>query len=280
MTGGKGKLVQKQTDELELLIATAREERSAISAMLTTLTSAQREADAARQDARAGRPRRRRASPTRLDEIAKRLDGARRSHEGARGGRQAHPGAEGRRQAGGADDAEGDRPRRRAAEASRSGAAPVVAGAPDAGDARHAEEGARDARGAARPAAQGGRRSEAVARPAGALKSELDQIRATATTLHAGLRQDPRDLARSARGHDRRDDDGQGSREEARTARAAPRAEPEHRGAPRPRSTRSPSTCRTRPRRSRASSRRSSTPSSRPIASTRWSGRWTCRSAS
>ena len=39
MTGGKGKLVQKQTDELELLIATAREERSAISAMLTALTT-------------------------------------------------------------------------------------------------------------------------------------------------------------------------------------------------------------------------------------------------
>ena len=39
LTGGKGKLVQKQTDELELLIATAREERAAISAMLTTLTT-------------------------------------------------------------------------------------------------------------------------------------------------------------------------------------------------------------------------------------------------
>src|SRR3954463_7036405 len=38
-SGGKGKLVQKQTDELELLIATAREERSAISAMLTALTT-------------------------------------------------------------------------------------------------------------------------------------------------------------------------------------------------------------------------------------------------
>ncbi len=37
--GGKGKLVQKQTDELELLIASAREERSAISAMLTALTT-------------------------------------------------------------------------------------------------------------------------------------------------------------------------------------------------------------------------------------------------
>jgi methyl-accepting chemotaxis protein len=37
--GGKGKLVQKQTDELETLIATAREERSAISAMLTSLTT-------------------------------------------------------------------------------------------------------------------------------------------------------------------------------------------------------------------------------------------------
>src|SRR5256885_3332432 len=39
MTGGKGKLVQQQSDELEQLIATAREERSAISAMLTALTT-------------------------------------------------------------------------------------------------------------------------------------------------------------------------------------------------------------------------------------------------
>src|SRR5260221_5067986 len=39
MTGGKSKLVQKQTDELEMLISTAREERSAISAMLTALTA-------------------------------------------------------------------------------------------------------------------------------------------------------------------------------------------------------------------------------------------------
>src|SRR5918996_5846307 len=37
--GGKGKDAQKQTDELELLIASAREERSAISAMLTALTT-------------------------------------------------------------------------------------------------------------------------------------------------------------------------------------------------------------------------------------------------
>ena len=39
IAGGKGKQVQKQTDELQLLIATAREERSALSAMLTTLTA-------------------------------------------------------------------------------------------------------------------------------------------------------------------------------------------------------------------------------------------------
>src|SRR5439155_278787 len=39
ITSGKGKLVQQQSDELEQLIATAREERSAISAMLTSLTT-------------------------------------------------------------------------------------------------------------------------------------------------------------------------------------------------------------------------------------------------
>ena len=39
MTGGKGKLVQEQSDELGMLITTAREERSALSAMLTALTA-------------------------------------------------------------------------------------------------------------------------------------------------------------------------------------------------------------------------------------------------
>src|SRR2546430_9761663 len=39
ITSGKGKLVEQQSEELEQLIATAREERSAISAMLTSLTT-------------------------------------------------------------------------------------------------------------------------------------------------------------------------------------------------------------------------------------------------
>ena len=39
LTGGKSKLVEKQAAELERLIATAREERSAISTMLTTLAT-------------------------------------------------------------------------------------------------------------------------------------------------------------------------------------------------------------------------------------------------
>ena len=39
MTGSKNKLIQQQTDELHLLITSAREERSALSTMLTTLTA-------------------------------------------------------------------------------------------------------------------------------------------------------------------------------------------------------------------------------------------------
>ena len=39
MTGGKNKQVQRQTDELQLLMTSAREERSALSTMLTTLTA-------------------------------------------------------------------------------------------------------------------------------------------------------------------------------------------------------------------------------------------------
>ena len=54
ITSGKSKHVQKQTDELQLLITAAREERSALSTMLTTLTAREREADAARQVARRG----------------------------------------------------------------------------------------------------------------------------------------------------------------------------------------------------------------------------------
>jgi chromosome segregation ATPase len=39
MTGGKGKIAQQQSEDLEMLLATAKEERSAISAMLTALTT-------------------------------------------------------------------------------------------------------------------------------------------------------------------------------------------------------------------------------------------------
>jgi len=72
MTGGKNKLVQKQTDDLELLITTAREERSAISAMLTALTT--RSAKLAPLGKTLEQVSEKTAGVTsRLDEIAKRL---------------------------------------------------------------------------------------------------------------------------------------------------------------------------------------------------------------
>src|SRR5438876_627863 len=72
-SGGKGKLVQKQADELELLIATAREERSAISAMLTALTT--RSAKLTPLSKSLEQVTDRATSVTaRLDEIAKRLE--------------------------------------------------------------------------------------------------------------------------------------------------------------------------------------------------------------
>ena len=166
MTGGKGKLVQKQTDELETADChrargAQRHQRDADRA-----DHAQREADAARQDARAGHREGDRASPTRLDEIAKRLDRARRSHQGARGGRQAHPGAEGvrasrrsrrRRRRSGPD---GELQKHREAVQHLSSQALGTQATLDTLKKERA-----DARGAARPAARGRRRSEAVARP-------------------------------------------------------------------------------------------------------------------
>src|SRR6185295_18209136 len=94
MAGGKGTLAKKQTDELEQLITTAREERSAISAMLTSLTA-------------------RSAKLTPL--------GARRSHARAGGSRKAHPGLEGVGEARRGDDRARARAGRRAAEAPRGG---------------------------------------------------------------------------------------------------------------------------------------------------------------
>ena len=183
MTGGKGKLVQKQTDELELLIATAREERSAISAMLTSLTA--RSAKLTPLGKTLEQVSEKATAITgRLDEIGKRLTALDdRTKELEEVEKRIQALKESARQAE-QTTAEGARPRRRAAEAPRSGAAPVVAGARHAGHARHAEERARDARGAARAAAEGRRRSEAVARPGRRrLKGELDQIRALAATL-------------------------------------------------------------------------------------------------
>jgi chromosome segregation ATPase len=72
LTGGKGKVVQKQTDELGLLIASAREERSAISAMLNTL--ANRSAKLAPLGKQLEQVTEKATGITdRLDEIAKRL---------------------------------------------------------------------------------------------------------------------------------------------------------------------------------------------------------------
>jgi len=67
--GGKGKLVQKQADELELLIATAREERSAISAMLTALTTRSAKLTPLSKSLEQVTERAT-SGPTRLDEIA------------------------------------------------------------------------------------------------------------------------------------------------------------------------------------------------------------------
>jgi methyl-accepting chemotaxis protein len=70
LTGGK--VVQKQTDELGLLIASAREERSAISAMLNTLAS--RSAKLAPLGKQLEQVTEKATGITdRLDEIAKRL---------------------------------------------------------------------------------------------------------------------------------------------------------------------------------------------------------------
>ena len=92
MSGNRGKAVNKQTSELELLIATAREERTAISAMLTALTTrsaklmpltnAMEQAEARATDITA-----------RLDAIVDRLD---KLHDRTRlRSRYPHPGADG-----------------------------------------------------------------------------------------------------------------------------------------------------------------------------------------
>src|SRR5262245_8773873 len=69
---GKGKLVQQQTDELEALIATAREERSALSAMLTSLTTRSAKLTPISKSLEQVTDRATSVT-TRLDEIAKRL---------------------------------------------------------------------------------------------------------------------------------------------------------------------------------------------------------------
>ena len=105
LTGGKGKLTEQQTTELEALIATAREERSAISAMLTALTT--RSAKLA-PVAKSLEQVTEKATTiaTRLDDITRRLTTL---DQGARGCRQAHPDTEGCGQGCGTRDTEGPR---------------------------------------------------------------------------------------------------------------------------------------------------------------------------
>src|SRR5437773_8329531 len=70
--GAKGKLVEQQASELEALIATAREERGAISAMLTALTTRSQKLTPLSKSIEQVSERAT-AVTTRLDEIANRL---------------------------------------------------------------------------------------------------------------------------------------------------------------------------------------------------------------
>ena len=233
ITGGKGKDVQKQTDELQLLIATAREERSAISTMLNALTTRSaklaplgKQLEQVTDKATSASPtswtrspsgwRRSTTAPRELEDVDKRIQALK---DAAKQAEQTTQKAIG--------------PGRRAAQASRGGAAPVVAGAPDAGHARHAEEGTRRARGAARASARRREGGEAGARPCRHAQGRARSDSSTAASLCSRTtRRFARPRAKRAKTR-RRDGDGQGSREEAGTARAASRAEPEHRRAAR-----------------------------------------------
>ena len=280
MTGGKSKLVQKQTDELELLISTAREERSAHQRHADRADHPQRQAGAAREDARAGLREGRPASPTRLDEIAKRLtalddrtkelasstSGSRRLKDSAKQAEQTTQKALG---------PDGELQKHREAVQHLSSQALGTQATLDTLKKERAT--LEELRGQLQKAEAEVKQSLGQS---STLKTELDQIRAVAATLTQDYAQDPRHVARSARGHDGGDDHGEGSREQARAAGAAPRIEPEHRGA----ADRAERARRARHAQGQgarhASSNRSNTPSCRPTASTKWSGRWTCRSAS
>ena len=137
-------------DELETLIATAREERSASARCSPRCTTRSAKLAPLSKSLEQVTEKATTATATRLDDIAKRLTSLDdRTKELEEVDKRIQALKDAARQAE-ADDAESHRAGRRAAEAPRGRAAPVVAGAADAGDARHAEEGARRARRAAR----------------------------------------------------------------------------------------------------------------------------------
>ena len=182
MTGGKNKLVQKQTDELELLIATAREERSAISAMLTALTT--RSAKLAPLGKTLEQVSEKAAGVTsRLDEIAKRLtaldDRTKELEELDKRIQALKDSATQAEQT--TQKALG--PGRRAAEASRGGAASVVAGA----RTQATLDTLKKERAALEELRVQLQKSETEVKQSlgqsSSLKAELDQIRAVAATL-------------------------------------------------------------------------------------------------
>jgi methyl-accepting chemotaxis protein len=154
LTGGKTKLVQKQTDELELLVAAAREERAAISAMLTTLTTRSQKL-APLGKALEEMTDRVTGVTQRLDDVAARLalvDDRTKALEEVDVRIQAlkdaaHQAEQTTQKALG--------PRRRTAATSGSAAPTVVAGALDVRDGRDLEERARNSRRGPRPAAEG-----------------------------------------------------------------------------------------------------------------------------
>ena len=174
---GTGK-AQKQVDDLQSLITAAKEERSALSAMLTQISM--RSSKLSQMGKSLEQIEQKAVAATeKLDEVTRRLAGRRGSRHVVQRGREARPGAHRHGHAGAAGRREADGARRRAAGASPAGPAAVLAGARNAGERRRDQEGARRARGVPQPAAAGADRDQ-VSRSTTPLRCAASSIRCAA----------------------------------------------------------------------------------------------------
>ncbi len=206
---------RQQSDELQTLIAASKEERAALSTMLTQVQLHGAKLVAAGKTLQEVEEKASKAQ-TRLDELQDRLSKADARTKELEAVETRIRGVDRGRRSGREGGGPADRARRRAAEAQAGAPEPVIAGAPDAREPRHAQEGPGIARRAPRAPPAGPVGDQGIERENRGFERGVRPAAVGVGPALAGLLEAQGPVARDARRNERHRRDGKGRREAAR----------------------------------------------------------------